>query len=418
MANREVIDLDDSDGEDDIQVISERSREGTGASRSSDVRINNVIPVERYLNNNDNDDDVEIVEERINVPEIPSTPSYVIHSPNGPIPVYENREGSGSAGPERRSFQNARGPIPAQSYRNPQEVAGRAEQMRREEQIRAQNIIQARQGRPPPPPVQRPRRAPPAQRRPVRGYPPLPPPRQMRNRRGPGSSFLDMMLQMDNFPLAFNSIFFNEEDDDDDPNFYPGMAFPHHHHHLHDDGGVDQHIMNIIEQRENQEADKKRNINESATKAYHDYCEEKIKSIKAPYTTTLDPEEDYVCILCGVTLGEGLPEEFRGNIKHTKLEKLQEENDVTAPYQALNLITDADRDLAKRIFISTCGHTYCGRCVKNISGVKAILKEKKNKFKKTDKDIDNPFIYAPSKCIAPGCNIGLVAKRRFNEIFV
>ncbi|CAM9021447.1 unnamed protein product [Wickerhamomyces anomalus] len=140
MANREVIDLDDSDGEDDIQVISERSREGTGASRSSDVRINNVIPVERYLNNNDNDDDVEIVEERINVPEIPSTPSYVIHSPNGPIPVYENREGSGSAGPERRSFQNARGPIPTQSYRNPQEVAGRAEQMRREEQIRAQNI--------------------------------------------------------------------------------------------------------------------------------------------------------------------------------------------------------------------------------------------------------------------------------------
>lgn len=411
MANTEVIDLLDSDAEDDIQVIYESNNESRSGSWPTDSRINHSSNVDCYsVDDDDDDDEVEIVEERINVPERPS-PSYVIHSPNGPIPVYENNQGPNE--PERRSFQNASGPAPVQNFRNPQQLSDRAIRMRRQEQIRTHNNIQARQGgtSPRPPPSHFIRQQP----QPLVQHPML----RRRSRRGvPNAStpLLHMMLHMGNYPMAFNNLFFNDNDDEeDDPNFYPGMMFPGESH---DHASVDQHIMGIIEQRENQEADKKRSINENATKQYQKISEDKIANIKAPFTTTIDPEEDYVCILCGVTLGEGISDDFRGNVIHSKLEQLQEENDVRAPYQALNLVTDADRDLSKRIFMSTCGHTYCGRCVKNISNVKSILKEKKVKFKRTDNNIDNPFVYAPSKCIALNCGIGLGARRRFNEIFV
>jgi len=455
MNDREVILIGDSDSEDDIQVISDNHRREIPNQRNRNVRFNEEVNIMNNRQtssntsgnnvqevNDDNNDDVEIVGETINVPERQElSPGFVIHAPNGPIPIYDH---DSSTEPERRSFQNARGPVEPSHFRSPQEISRIAEERRlldRMEHQRRMREIESRQ-----------RLVEETDAAQLRNDPSFinsrrgPLPRSSRSTRaargrstqrrgaGMGSRFgargntvgddrahlWHMMLMGGAFPaMQFNNLFFNDEDDEDnDPPYYPGMAFPRGGP-VTQNGGVDQHIMNIIQQREDQEADKKRMVNENATNILQKQCHEHAKSIKAPFTATIDPEEDYVCILCGVTLGEGIPSDFRGNVSKTQLPVLQEQNDVPAPYQALNLITDVDRDLSKRIFMSTCGHTYCGRCVKNISSVRGTLRSKsKLKFKKNDNDIENPFIYAPLKCIGPNCGVGLGAKKRFNEIFV
>lgn len=181
---------------------------------------------------------------------------------------------------------------------------------------------------------------------------------------------------------------------------------------------VPQELMDMIHQREEAHFDRVRQANLNSTQSYQQAIEDRIKSIREPYTTRIEPEEEYVCCLCAVTLGEGLPSEFIGNKEKRPLVALQEVDDVRAPFKAMNLVTDADRDLSKRIFIAKCGHTYCGRCVNSISRVRATLKTMKRKFKRTDNDIDNPFICAPGKCVAPDCSKAITGKTAFIEMFL
>ncbi|CCH44445.1 E3 ubiquitin-protein ligase [Wickerhamomyces ciferrii] len=441
MSNPEVIDLIDSDGDDTIEVISEHhnnnNRDNLPLSQLHRPQQRNVIRLGSTGNAEDDDDGVEIVEERIDLQarrrqqerereRQSTTPGYMIHVPGGPIPAFTNE---GSAEPERRSFQNARGPETGLHYRRPAFPASSDDAIRnrqREERLIHQGILRNRN-----PIFRDPRHLP------VPHTPPLRNIRQRNNtsQRGPilrnGSRI--------NFQWGnLGNLLFGDDDDDFDPTYRPGMIPPQFLGYPAgfqqflagagagfgaggDNGGVDQHIMNLIEQRENQEADKKRSINENEASKYQRLCNEKIKTIKTPFSNKLDPEEEYVCLLCGVTLGEGIPKDFNGNIENIKLPILQEQNDVNAPYQAVNLVTDADRDLSKRIFMSTCGHTYCGRCVKNISTVKETLKElKRNKiiWKRNDQNIKNPFLYAPGKCCAPDCGVGLCARRRFTEVYI
>lgn len=220
-----------------------------------------------------------------------------------------------------------------------------------------------------------------------------------------------------------------DDDDDDDEDYYPlgpyitmrGPGVELLNHHIRQPFGGDdvpQDLMDIIQQREEQEFERKSHKNLDGTVGAQEALGVVIAGIKEPFTTKIDTNEDYVCCLCCVTLGEGIPESFTGNREHRPLAALQEAEDVHAPYRAMNMVTDGDRDLSKRIFMSGCGHTYCGRCVRNISSVKSLVKAMKHKYKRTDNDIESPFVFAPSKCVGPSCEKRLTGKKAFVELFL
>lgn len=206
------------------------------------------------------------------------------------------------------------------------------------------------------------------------------------------------------------------------------MVFPSHRDHGSLPGGarfvrgdeeIDQGILNLIERREEAERDRVISKNLLAVEGVEKDLNQRLENLPQPFTSTIKEDEDYVCPLCNVVLGEGIPELFVGNKQKLELSDLQSSNDCKAPYEAMNLVTDADRDLSKRVFVSTCGHTYCGRCVRNFSSVKSHLKNSKFvKKRKTENDIENPFVYAPSRCTVDGCNATMVAKKRFHEVYL
>ena len=74
-----------------------------------------------------------------------------------------------------------------------------------------------------------------------------------------------------------------------------------------------------------------------------------------------------VCELCNIELGEGVPEDFQGDVRYdSKFQHYCQEYECTAPWFCIYPFTKVDIDLSKRAFISKCGHLFCGRCVKNI----------------------------------------------------
>jgi hypothetical protein len=180
-------------------------------------------------------------------------------------------------------------------------------------------------------------------------------------------------------------------------------------------GEIPENVMQMIEQTERNDFDLKQKSNLNATYKIENSLLAKATRVRTPFTVSIEEDEEYVCLLCGVVLGVGIPDSFKRD--DSPLEQLQEKSDVQAPYQAVKLVTDADRDFSKRIFIARCGHTYCGRCVRNITSVREVLKQSKKKVKKNEKSITNPFIYAPLKCVGDECKAPFRAKIPFNEIF-
>ncbi|CDR41018.1 CYFA0S06e00298g1_1 [Cyberlindnera fabianii] len=178
-------------------------------------------------------------------------------------------------------------------------------------------------------------------------------------------------------------------------------------------------VMAAIQASEERVINKKIEVNYEATKKVQSDIQDRINNIKEPYTCAISEDEEYACVLCGVTLGGGIPSDFAPPKLTKPLAALQEKNDVQAPYEAMKLVTDVDRDLSKRIFSARCGHTYCGRCVKNISNVKGSMKEVRKKgIKRTDNVIDNPFVYAPLKCVGGDCQQRLGGRTAFFELFL
>lgn len=181
---------------------------------------------------------------------------------------------------------------------------------------------------------------------------------------------------------------------------------------------IGQDIMAMLERRDNADFDARSKKNQQATQLLETKIDEAAQQTSSPFTSSIDPDEEYVCVLCGVTLGLGLPEDFSGDKSGSIFAQAQERYDVTAPYQVTKLITDVDRDLSKRIFFAGCGHTYCGRCVKNIANVRELTKAQKLKIKKTDQTIENPYVYAPARCVAENCNTTLRGRKGFQEAFL
>lgn len=126
-----------------------------------------------------------------------------------------------------------------------------------------------------------------------------------------------------------------------------------------------------------------------------------------------------VCVLCGVELGVGIPDDWKGVSEEDKgvsFEALQSHYKFHCPYQTLARPTLVDRDLSRRTYVSSCGHTFCGRCQVRIKNARDISAKEKNKLKNSQGP-SHPDNYGPKKCPAEGCNSNLRKKGIMREVY-
>ncbi|RLV95772.1 E3 ubiquitin-protein ligase complex SLX5-SLX8 subunit SLX5 [Spathaspora sp. JA1] len=130
------------------------------------------------------------------------------------------------------------------------------------------------------------------------------------------------------------------------------------------------------------------------------------------HTSTIKADMNLVCELCGTVLGEGIPEDFSGDPEYNEnFEKFTNQYQVQAPWFCTYPMTQVDKELSKRIFVAKCGHTFCGRCVKNIGN-----RPRRTKATRSGLTILNPSIFAPFKCPESKCNKKFSGKS-FTEIY-
>lgn len=133
------------------------------------------------------------------------------------------------------------------------------------------------------------------------------------------------------------------------------------------------------------------------------------------YISTISAEINYVCELCAVVLGEGIPADFTPDPKYDEnIEEHASALRTNAPWFCLRQCFDSDYELLRRVFAAKCGHVFCGRCIKNI-GNRPSLRSKRNAGVA---NITDPRISAPRKCPVKDCGAGFMGKRTFTELFL
>lgn len=176
---------------------------------------------------------------------------------------------------------------------------------------------------------------------------------------------------------------------------------------------MNRSIMERIERDNEQEMDRRLETeNKFNRKTMLDKKAQIKKEVKG-YSNDINEADNLGCELCGVTLGEGIPQDFKSNPKYNKdYDKYHKEFGVNAPWFCSLLITDVDKDLSKRVFLSKCGHIYCGRCIKNIGNRPRGKNKNKNIM-----NMENYAIYSPSTCPAIGCEHKFRGKKSFIELY-
>lgn len=118
------------------------------------------------------------------------------------------------------------------------------------------------------------------------------------------------------------------------------------------------------------------------------------------YTRSIDSSKTYLCAWCEVELNQGIPEKPD-----------QDTASLHSWNERFGLTSEADHQLSKRVFFSTCGHVYCGWCVKRI-----INRPKGKRAKKSSKVIKDPTVdRAIASCCVSGCKKPFRGK--FIELF-
>lgn len=204
---------------------------------------------------------------------------------------------------------------------------------------------------------------------------------------------------------------------------------------------VPANVMRILQSRdEERENERVRSRNKIANTEKNKKSKEgKIDNdLRGRYSNNLGSEkQDDVCVLCGVTLLQGVPDKYtekNGKNLVTKPEDIHEliKEGFISPWNAWERFTNVEIDLSKKVFFGSCGHMYCGRCVNNIMRFRGMTaKERRqelNKYKKTGKSLDrisasmtefeNPTFSAPLKCVAHGCNKRFSGKIPFTELYL
>ena len=198
----------------------------------------------------------------------------------------------------------------------------------------------------------------------------------------------------------------------------PAMLAAHQHRLLHmlhsPEGEVSAAIMDRINRAEEHTLDRKI---ESENKHNKNVLEKK-KGISSAeldgYTNNIAEDDNLMCELCGVVLGEGIPADFEPDPKYDDaLEQHASVSQVKAPWFCIRQCFSIDKDLSKRVFAAKCGHVFCGRCMKNIGNRLSVKGGKRS----NDITILNPNIYAPRKCPAKECGV-VFKKSKFTELFL
>lgn len=386
----------------------------------------------------DNDDDIEVVAER-DVPDVqilqtgPATPGYELHTPSGPLFVptdpdeirtvgVRNRTNMQGTDESRHSDTRSRSHSPTLSS-FVRAMAGsastRQQALRRQREFRRQQLEANRRardaaagtvaGR-----VQR--------RRPRTSVRPSNPSTTIGPREPPRLMFDGIR--------AYSTIF----------RFLESMEFPLSGVDMDaSNGDVPENIMRILQDRDEQrENDRIRSRTNIATGEKKKMAKDSRISgtMKKKYSNNLGEEnQNDVCVLCGITLLQGIPADYNSE---EKLNKRDEEikdlvkEGFQSPWRAWEKFSNMELDLSKKVFFAPCGHMYCGRCVNNIMKYRSLTaRQRKDELKKTKNgkgdlsrvsatgmDFENPGFSAPLKCVADECTKRFVGKTPFNELYV
>lgn len=175
---------------------------------------------------------------------------------------------------------------------------------------------------------------------------------------------------------------------------------------------MEQSILSRIEQDNETAINKKQRLeilfNRKALNSKKDIVKNELEG----YTNNLSPPLKVVCELCGVILGQGIPEDFKPDLRYDKeFLKYSRQYKVTAPWFCIKECSPIDIEFSKRVFAAKCGHLYCGRCVRN------IVNRPPGKKKSKVATIDNSLIRCPKKCVAVSCEVQFKGKRYFRELY-
>lgn len=185
-------------------------------------------------------------------------------------------------------------------------------------------------------------------------------------------------------------------------------------HHARDE--VSQSIMERLEREDERSLDRRIQRENIHNRKVLQKKEGVAKDEQPGYTNNISRDDNLICELCGVVLGEGIPADFKPDPRYNdELEKHASEHRVNAPWFCILQCFDGDVELSKRAFAAKCGHVFCGRCIKNIGNRPTGRRTKKNEAM----TITNPHISAPRKCPAPECGTAFNrGKRTFTELFL
>lgn len=180
---------------------------------------------------------------------------------------------------------------------------------------------------------------------------------------------------------------------------------------MQNEGSISDSIMDRIE-RDNE------SVLDRRMKAEQAYNEKALQQKKiaardeiSGYANNIKPDENLMCQLCGITLGEGIPEDFVPDPRYNAdFSKYVDQFNISAPWFCITSVDESERVLSKRLFAARCGHVFCGRCVRNIASG-----ERGKRSQKKDATITNPVICAPRKC---PCGRHFRGKKSFVELYL
>lgn len=213
-----------------------------------------------------------------------------------------------------------------------------------------------------------------------------------------------------------------------------------------DDDTRTQNIINMIQEREEREHDARTKNFMAKTKGQEDSFHQRANDLPDGYSASFDTkpriivgnteklvsdatkeeldsvaqyEDVPVCCLCGVELGVGIPESFNGISalnSGVSFECLVAKYKFHCPYQGLKNPSQLDRDLSKRTYVASCGHTFCGRCFARINNARSKAKMSRKKVKDFIGSA-HPDNYGPKTCPAEGCSKPIRSKGKMKEVF-
>ncbi|CCD22805.1 SUMO-targeted ubiquitin ligase complex subunit SLX5 NDAI_0A06510 [Naumovozyma dairenensis CBS 421] len=271
------------------------------------------------------------------------------------------------------------------------------------------------------------------------------------NNRHFGSNLASFFL-MNQLGLGYGDVGAADDEDDGDYGIGEedndtGRAAGAYGYEYEDDDAHTQNIINMIQRREDAERDSRTKGFMSKTKPQQDGFKKRALALPEGYSSSFSTEpkvkmtvkkngkdetvimEDVdlakywmdvpACILCGVELGVGIPKDFVGTSDKdhgVSFEFLVSKYDFHCPYQSLSKPSQLDRDLSQKVYVASCGHTFCGRCYVRIDNAKSKSKLPKKKLAEL-KGSSHPDNYGPKTCPGPSCKTLLRSRGRMREIY-